>query len=55
MHRSLTTLCVLVGSIIGGLVPGLFGQGSFSLAALFGSVAGAVAGVFAARRIDDAL
>lgn len=55
MPRSLTTLCVLAGSTIGGLVPALFGQGGFSLAALFGSVAGAVAGVWAARRIDDSL
>ena len=55
MPRSLTTLCILAGSVIGGLVPGLFGQGTFSLAALFGSAAGAVAGVWAARKIDESL
>ena len=53
--RSLTTLCILVGSAVGGLVPGLFGQGAFSLVALLGSVAGAVVGVWAARKIDESL
>lgn len=41
-----------VGSTVGGYLPTFFGRGSFSLASILGSGAGAVAGVFAAARID---
>lgn len=40
------------GSTIGGYLPTLVGQGSFSLVSIVGSGVGAVAGVFAAARID---
>lgn len=45
-------MCVLVGSSVGGYLPTFVGQGSFSVAAIFGSFLGGVAGVFAASRID---
>ncbi len=41
-----------VGSTIGGYLPTLVGQGSFSVASFLGSGLGGIAGVFAARRID---
>jgi hypothetical protein len=52
MNRKVLWMCMAVGSTVGGYLPTLFGQGSFSLASLVGSGVGAVAGVFASARID---
>jgi hypothetical protein len=52
MNRKVLWMCMAVGSTVGGYLPTLVGQGSFSLASLVGSALGAVAGVFAAARID---
>ena len=52
MNRKVLWMCMAVGSTVGGYLPTFFGQGSFSVASLLGSGVGAVAGVFAARRID---
>lgn len=52
MNRKVLWMCMAVGSTVGGYVPTYFGQGSFSVASLLGSAVGAVAGVFAAQRID---
>jgi uncharacterized membrane protein YeaQ/YmgE (transglycosylase-associated protein family) len=52
MNRKVLWMCMAVGSTVGGYVPTFFGQGSFSVASLLGSAVGAVAGVFAAQRID---
>ena len=41
-----------VGSTIGGYIPTFFGQSSFGVVSLLGSAVGAVAGIFAAQRID---
>ena len=45
-------MCMAVGSTVGGYLPTVVGQGSFSLASIAGSAVGAVAGVFTASRID---
>ncbi|HVP75589.1 MAG TPA: hypothetical protein VMS63_06170 [Gaiellaceae bacterium] len=45
-------MCIAVGSAAGGFLPTVFGQGSFSVASILGSVVGGIAGVWAARRID---
>jgi hypothetical protein len=52
MNRKVLWMCMAVGSTVGGYLPTLFGQGSFSVASLLGSGVGAVAGVFASARID---
>jgi hypothetical protein len=52
MNRKVLWMCMAIGSTVGGYLPTLVGQGSFSLASLVGSALGAVAGVFAAARID---
>ena len=52
MNRKVLWMCMAVGSTVGGYLPTFFGQGSFSLASIAGSGLGAVAGVFAAARID---
>ena len=45
-------MCIGVGSTAGGVVPSLFGQGSFSIASLLGSLVGGIAGIWLAVRID---
>ena len=52
MNKKVLWMCMAVGSTVGGYLPTLVGQGSFSLASIVGSGLGAVAGVFAAARID---
>jgi outer membrane lipoprotein SlyB len=52
MNKKVLWMCMAVGSTVGGYLPTLVGQGSFSLASIVGSALGAVAGVFAAQRID---
>jgi outer membrane lipoprotein SlyB len=52
MNKKVLWMCMAVGSTVGGYLPTLVGQGSFSLASILGSALGAVAGVFAAQRID---
>jgi uncharacterized membrane protein YeaQ/YmgE (transglycosylase-associated protein family) len=52
MDRKILWMCITVGSTIGGYLPTFLGQGAFSLASFVGGIAGAVAGVWAARRID---
>jgi len=52
MNKKVLWMCMAVGSTIGGYLPTLVGQGSFSVASIVGSAVGAVAGVFAAQRID---
>lgn len=55
VDRKLLWLCIAVGSTVGGYLPTLFGQGSFSIASLLGSAVGGIGGVFAAARIDASL
>lgn len=52
MNKKVLWMCMAVGSTVGGYLPTLVGQGSFSVASIVGSGIGAVAGVFAAARID---
>jgi uncharacterized membrane protein YeaQ/YmgE (transglycosylase-associated protein family) len=52
MNKKVLWMCMAVGSTVGGYLPTFFGEGSFSLASIVGSGIGAVAGVFAAQRID---
>jgi hypothetical protein len=53
MERRVIWLCVLAGSIVGGLVPQAWGASSFGLAAFVGGTLGAVAGVWAGARIAE--
>lgn len=52
MNKKVLWMCMAAGSTVGGYLPTFFGQGSFSIASIFGSFVGGVAGVFAANRID---
>ncbi|HVM56258.1 MAG TPA: hypothetical protein VMT74_02265 [Gaiellaceae bacterium] len=53
MDRRILFMCVGVGSTIGGYLPTFVGFGAFSLVSFVGGAAGAIAGVWAARRIDE--
>ena len=44
--RSVTGLCIGVGTIVGGFVPDLWGASGFSLAAVVTSALGGVAGLW---------
>jgi hypothetical protein len=52
MNKKVLWMCMAVGSTIGGYIPTFFGQSSFGLMSILGSLVGGVAGVFAAQRID---
>ena len=45
-------MCVGFGSTVGGFVPMLFGQSSFSVASMVGSVVGCFAGMWLAARVS---
>jgi hypothetical protein len=53
MGRSVIGLSAFVGMTVGGLVPALWGAGSFSLSSIFLSVVGGVAGVLLGARLAD--
>ena len=55
MERRVIWLCVLAGSILGGLVPEAWGASGFGLAAFVGGAVGALAGVWAGVRIGALL
>lgn len=50
--RSVTGLCVTMGTIAGGYVPSLWGDSSFSLASVVLAAAGGVAGLWLALRLQ---
>ena len=52
VNKKVLWMCIAVGSTVGGYLPTFFGQSSFGLISIFGSLVGGVAGVFAAQRID---
>jgi uncharacterized membrane protein YeaQ/YmgE (transglycosylase-associated protein family) len=52
MNKKVLWMSMTVGSTIGGYIPVYFGQGDFSIASILGSAIGAVAGIYAATRID---
>jgi hypothetical protein len=52
VNKKVLWMCMAVGSTVGGYLPTFFGQSSFGVVSLLGSAVGAVAGVFAAQRID---
>jgi len=44
-------LGMIIGGILGGLVPSLWGASSFSFAAIFGNAIGALLGIFVMFRL----
>lgn len=48
MNPRLTTLAMIVGGFVGGLIPALWGAGGFSFSGLVFSSLGAAAGVWLA-------
>ena len=46
-------MSVGLGSTVGGFVPMLFGQSSFSMLSLLGSVVGCFAGIWLAARVSS--
>jgi hypothetical protein len=50
--RSVTGLCITMGTIAGGYVPSLWGDSGFSLVALVASAAGALAGLWVGLRLQ---
>ena len=53
MGRSPIYLCGLIGTVVGGYVPVLWGASSFSLASLVFSALGGVVGVWCGVRLAD--
>lgn len=49
--RGLLMMGLLIGSLIGGCIPSLFGAGLFSMWGLFGSTVGAILGLWITYRI----
>jgi hypothetical protein len=54
MGRSVIGLAAFVGMTVGGLVPSLWGAGSFSLSSILFSAVGGVAGVLFGARLAGA-
>ena len=50
--RSVIGLCALVGSLVGGYVPALWGGSSLSLVSLFFGALGGVAGIWLGVRLS---
>jgi hypothetical protein len=53
MGRGLIGMCVLVGGLVGGYVPTIWGASSLGLESLLFGAVGSVVGVFAAIRINE--
>jgi hypothetical protein len=53
MGRSVIGLCALVGGIVGGYVPVLWGASGFSVSSLLFSAVGGIAGVWLGVRISE--
>jgi hypothetical protein len=53
MSKPLLMLMIFVGSIVGGMVPGLWHAGVFSLWGIVFSGLGAIAGIFVALWISN--
>ncbi len=50
--RSVTGLCVTMGTLLGGYVPSLWGDSGFSLVSVVAAAAGGVAGLWVAIRLQ---
>lgn len=53
MGRGLIGMCMLVGSVIGGYVPVLWGSSAFSVTSLVFSAVGAAVGVWFGVRLSE--
>ena len=51
--KSFVTLGMIIGSLVGGYVPALFGIGMFSFTSLFTSGIGAILGVLIGYRLGE--
>ena len=49
--RSVTGLCIALGTIVGGFVPEFWGASGFSLAAVVTSALGGIVGLWAGVRL----
>ena len=47
--------CMIVGSVLGGWVPALWGAGGFTMSAIVGSTIGGLAGIWAGWQISQRL
>jgi hypothetical protein len=53
MGRSLISLCAVVGTVAGGFVPALWGNGGIGLAGVLFAAIGGIAGVWLGLRLSD--
>ena len=51
MEKKISTLFMVVGGVVGGYIPTLWGAGALSMSTLFFSAAGAILGIVIAFRI----
>lgn len=52
MRPSVISICAVAGSIVGGYLPALLGEGSLLLSLLFGAIGG-IAGVWVGVKLSD--
>jgi len=52
MDRRVLILFITIGSTIGGYLPTFAGFGTFSMVSFLGGIVGALAGIWAFRRVD---
>jgi len=53
MGRSVIGMCALLGTVVGGYVPAMWGASAFSLQSLLFGAIGGVAGLWAGVRISE--
>ncbi len=53
MSKGLLWLLIGVGSVVGGLIPAALGASYLSMWGIIGSGIGAIAGIYAFRRLDS--
>ena len=53
MGRSLISLCAIMGTVVGGFVPALWGNNGIGLAGVLCAALGGIAGVWLGVRLSD--
>lgn len=53
MRKTLVGIGLVVGSVVGGYIPILWGANLFSYSSLFGNTIGAIAGIYITYRLTE--
>lgn len=52
-QKGIIMICLVVGSIIGGFIPSLWGAGSFSMSSILFTGVGGLAGIYLGFKISN--